>query len=160
MAGGGILFEVGVHGLDAALHACGATSTERVRVRMVRSHGFDIHTDAHLRVRRGAENDVDLDLVVSSLEYTSNNLVFSFENATLAVSIFGNTDLRVTTTTGNTSFILQGDSAELPKTAHQVFHEHWRRFFTALRTGIPNEACAVDSRVTSQAIEQLYDADG
>ena len=160
MAGGGILFEAGVHALDAALHACGATATERVSVHMIRSHGFDVHTDAHLRVQRGEESDVDLDLLVSSLEYTTNDLVFSFENASVTVSIFGNTDIRVTATKGNASFIVRGGSTYFPNTAHQVFHEHWSRFFTALRTGLPNDACAVSSRVTSQAIEQLYDTQG
>ena len=160
MAGGGILMEVGVHPLDAALHVCDAISTDRIESRMERRHGFDIHTEARMRVRTRDNGEVGLDMLATSLEYSTNDIVFSFENATLTVAIFGDNALRVTPAAGGATFLLHGGPADLPRTSHQVFHEHWHDFFAALTTGLPNATSAVNSRITTQVVEQLYDSDG
>jgi hypothetical protein len=37
-----------------------------------------------------------------------------------------------------------------------MFHAHWSRFLDGVRTGTVNPTCAVDSRVTTSVIDQLY----
>jgi hypothetical protein len=47
----------------------------------------------------------------------------------------------------------------LPATSAQVFHAHWMRFLQGCKTRSINPACAVETRVTTELIQQLYAGD-
>jgi predicted dehydrogenase len=159
MAGGGVLFEVGVHGLDFVLHVCDASATRPVAVDMIKREGFDLHTKATLDVERTGGPTVRFDLVVTNLERSSNVHVFTFENASITFALFGDNVIRVRPRNGSPAFVLAGELTDYPRASDQIFHEHWRCFFEAIRTGHPNATSAIDSRVTTQAVEQLYAAE-
>lgn len=156
MAGGGILFEVGVHYLDIALHVADAVAVGASKVRMVKHDGFDVETEATMSLKTGAGDEIALELLVSSLRYTSMNHMFLFEHAKLAFASVGGGEMTVSPVGGGQAFTLDGPLAQHPRTSNQIFHAHWSRFVEGIGSGQANATSALDSRVTTQAVEQLY----
>jgi predicted dehydrogenase len=156
LAGGGILVETGVHPLDLVLHASGATGAEVVRAKMIRHRGFDIHTEATVRTHGADGFETEIDLLVTQLRYTGMRNVFLFENAEVTCDSFGEKMARLKPRGGASSWLLGGPGAEYPLTPAQMCHAHWSQFLDGVRTGIVNPTCAVESRATTDVIEQLY----
>ncbi|MDB4987512.1 MAG: dehydrogenase [Myxococcaceae bacterium] len=156
MAGGGILFEVGVHGLDMVLHVTDAVSSAPLSVKMIKTEGIDIHTSATLDVKTADGQSFPFDLVVTGLEYTSNTHEFVFEHASITFGLFGEQAIVVQPRDGSKPFKMHSELMDYPRTSSQLFHEHWRCFFDAMRSGAANVTSASSSRVTTGAIEQLY----
>ncbi len=155
MAGGGFLFEVGVHAIDLALHIAGVTSVELRRVNMIKNAGFDVHTDATLTAHRTNGEVVPLDVIVTNLRFTRMTNTFVFDNAEVDFAMWSDWTIAVRARSG-ARFVLQHPLADYPATSAQVFHEHWTSFLDGVRTGKVNPACAVESRATTQVVDLLY----
>lgn len=153
LAGGGQLFEVGVHDLDAVLFLTGTTQVAIRRSSMVCDAGLDIHTDATLELST-PNGVVEYQLLVSSLVETSGTIALQFETASLHFSLFSEAPPTVVTTGGRCFSIAAADI--YPKTAYQVFHQHWCAFLAALNEGATNLTSVVNCELTTQAIEGIY----
>jgi predicted dehydrogenase len=155
MAGGGILFEVGVHAVDLALYIAGVTFVELLRVEMVRNADFDIHTDATLRAHREGGEPIQLDVLVTNLRFTRMTNTFVFEKAEVDLAMWSDWTITVRAPSG-AKFTLKHPLAEYPLTSAQIFHEHWSVFLEGIRSGKVNPTCAAESRATTQVIDLLY----
>lgn len=89
LAGGGVLFEMGVHYIDAVLYCTSATDVALESGRMIEDLGFDLHTEARLRLALAGRPDVPLNLTVSVLSDQPEGIEFICERATLLVSLAG-----------------------------------------------------------------------
>ncbi len=156
MAGGGVLFEVGVHPLDFALHAVKATSVSVDRVEMQRHDGFDIHTDAGLTVGMANGATVPFDLVVTNLRFTNMSVVFTFSSGQASVEIFGDNVVKVGKREGSHAFALSALHSNNAMTSAQFFAKFWRSFLAGIADCSPNSTSAANSRLTTSAVEQLY----
>jgi predicted dehydrogenase len=158
LAGGGILFEVGVHALDAVLFPTCANDTRPKSIRMVREQGFDVHTEATIEVDTEAGATFDLEVLMSSLVFTAMTNVYRFEHATLRHAVVEEGDpLWVSPTDGGERrYRLDGEFADYPRTNAQQLHEHWSLFLDAVRSGQPNYTNASATALTSSLIGQLY----
>jgi predicted dehydrogenase len=161
LAGGGILFEVGVHSLDAALFVMDAADVSVANVRMLMEAGFDIHTEATVDVKTATGSAVNLDLLVSALQFTTMTTVYRFEHAIVSHSLLDADVLSVAPARGGGGgYVLRGRLPDYPRTSStaQVLNEHWSAFLHGVRTGKPNHSSASATAVTSSLIGQLYDA--
>lgn len=158
LAGGGTLFQVGVHALDAVLFVSRATDARVMSVRMVRDHGFDVHTEASVEVDGGCGETFNLEVLVSSLQFTAMTNVYRFEHATLTHAVVEQGDaLWVRPARGNGQrYRLEGDLPEYPRTNAQQLNEHWSYFLEAVRSGRANYTNASATALTSSLIGQLY----
>jgi predicted dehydrogenase len=157
LAGGGMLLDVAVHGLDAALFASGATDVSVMCVRMLREQGFDVHTEATVEVSAGGGGRFNLEVLVSALQFTAMMTVYRFEHATVTDAIQEEGILWVTPAQAKEPrYRLEDRLPAYPRTAAQLLNEHWSRFLEAVRTGRPNYTCASTTAVTSSLIDQLY----
>jgi predicted dehydrogenase len=157
LAGGGMLFDVAVHALDAVLFASGATDVRVTSVRMVRERGFDLHTEATAEVNAGGAEPFNLELLVSALQFTAMATVYRFQHATLTDARQGEGALWVTPARGvGPQYRLEERLPDYPRTPFQLLNEHWSRFLDAVRSGRPNYTCASTTAVTSSLIDQLY----
>jgi predicted dehydrogenase len=156
LAGGGILFEVGVHFLDLLLFVSGAVRTEPKAIRMERHRGFDVETSAVLETIDRSGNAVDLSLLCTNLRSASMELELEFETATARVSVFGHGGVEVRSQRSRSRFRIGPTEGTYPETAAQMAFAHWTAFFNGLETRTPNLSSARGTRVTTVALEQLY----
>jgi predicted dehydrogenase len=156
LAGGGMLLDVGSHALDLTLFVADAVRAEVASVDMIREEGFDIHTDARIAATRPNGDAFQIELICSSLRFTRSSNVFSFEHAEVTHELWRDGALIVRPRDSTLSFRMSGDSIEIPQTPNQVFHRHWTAFFEAIRAGVSNYTCAVDTQLTTAVLEKLY----
>jgi predicted dehydrogenase len=156
LAGGGILFEVGVHVLDLALFVADAASVEGTTGRMERELGFDVHTEATTTVRTNRGGSVHLEVLVTNLWHTTGELLLRFERAEVRVDPFGEGIVHVRPRGSSIALTLGGEAAVFPNTSGQMVWAHWGAFLRGIREGKPNATNASATRVTTALVEGLY----
>jgi predicted dehydrogenase len=157
LAGGGMLFESAIHGVDAILFLAGAVSVRVPEAAMILEEGFDLHTTARLAIRDAQGNSVEGELTISCLEDTTQRLDCVFDNATVCYSLFSEGAVEVKPVSGKSRYLLTG-AAPYPLTSYETTHRHWRLFLEGIEAGVPNWTSASQSILTTEVIEQLYRA--
>lgn len=155
LAGGGLLFEMGVHGIDAIVFATGASDAQVLDARMITDGGFDLDTTATLRLTRLGGGHVMCDLKVSCLQETRERLEFGFEHGTASCS-FADEAVTIETSDKAERFTLTGDPSTYATTGYQTFHRHWHTFLSGVRTRTRNATSATESLLTTAIVEKLY----
>jgi predicted dehydrogenase len=155
LGGGGILMEVGCHGIDLALFVLNAEGLSLLEGAMITEDGLDLHTRGLFEVNCAELGPILLQIVASSLKFTANSFILEFENASVAFSIFAWEGFAVTSSNG-ARFTLHTTREPLPLTGLQTFHSHWSHFIRAVKTGEQNHSNAGRSRLTAKALQQLY----
>jgi len=159
LAGGGILFESGVHGIDTVLFCTNTLSVELKSAFMIMDGGLDVHTDAELILSTKKGERVDCQLTVSCLRPTINRLEFVFDHVVLSYSLFSEEQIVLRSLDGGTRYVLtQKDGQRYPLTVLQTLHEHWCLFFDGIDKQDANWTAASQSLLTTELIEKLYAA--
>jgi predicted dehydrogenase len=160
LAGGGILAEHGVHGLDTVLFVTRARDARVERCAIVREAGLDLHTEARIRLVTGSGDAIDFHLMLSWLRETRPGLTLRFEHAEISYSIYDATgSISVRGARGGGTYRLGPDPIDpFPLSANQTLHEHWRRVLEALRDECANETSLARSLLTTQVVEACYSA--
>ena len=158
LAGGGLLFEVGVHGVDACLFIAGARAIEVHSANMVVEQGFDIHTDCLLTIERRNGDRVEAQFKVTCLEDTSERVHCTFEHATVSFSLFSGGDIQVRPPGGGEPMQLSDPLLGVrPQTGFEKAAHHWLGFARGLDEKQPNWTSAMDSVLTTEALERIYE---
>jgi predicted dehydrogenase len=162
LSGGGVLFETGVHGIDALLYLARASGAQVKRGHMVAEAGMDLHTDAELEIRTQSGATVEGTLQISCLRDTSNQIELVFDRARLHFSLFdGSGRLWLASGGGERDLELSPAKARgYPRTAPQTLYAHWSAFLRGLREGRPNHTAVRDAMLTTAIVEQCYAAAG
>ena len=154
LAGGGVLFERGIHGLDLALFISGANSAKSYRVNTILEKGFDVHAEGRVTLRN-ASSEFDLDLKVSWLTEAGEGLTFFFDNAIVYMSI-GNPEILLKSREGKTLLSLTDAITLHPTTGFQSHGEFWRSFITSIQNETENYTSMSSYLLTTEVIEQIY----
>jgi predicted dehydrogenase len=154
LAGGGILFETAVHGIDALLFCSSGSEVSFDRVSMISDDGFDLHTNAEFIIRTRRGQRIDCQMTVSCLEETSQQLEFFFDRAVVSYSLFGEGTISIRPVNGRGYFTMFGGS---PLTTYQTVYNHWNRFLDDMRAGKAGWTSASQSLLTTAVLERLYD---
>ena len=153
LAGGGLLMEMGVHGLDTVLFVTDATAIEVRSKTMIMDHGIDVHTAAELVVTIPGNERVDCRIVVSCLEDTIDSIRFVFEHC---VAVLGNAGLTIEGLRSRCPYLITAQPQVYPLTPFETVGEHWSKFISGIRSGSPNWTSASTALLTTEVIEQLY----
>ncbi|MEK6405920.1 MAG: Gfo/Idh/MocA family oxidoreductase [Acidobacteriota bacterium] len=158
LAGGGALYQMGVHFLDAVLFASRAEDVELRTGRMITAHGMDIHVEGHLDLILGAVGKVPLSILITQLEVTNNRTEIEFEGATVSFSImYGERWLQVFPRhPGSPKWKLVPEVTTGPLELFASFGLHWTNVIEAFRTRTENYTSASQALLTSKAMELLY----
>lgn len=158
LAGGGILFEMGVHGIDTLLFCTNATAAQINSVAMVLDSEFDVHTNADLLLTTERDERIGCQVTFSFLQDTINGWEFVFDHAVLSLLFSGESvDVKATNDSG-TWALLPAQGRLYPLTAYETFYEHWSRFLIGIHARQANWTSASRSILTTEVIERFYDA--
>ncbi len=156
IAGGGVLAEVGVHALDAALYASCATEVVFERVRMELEDGLDVHTDAAGRLTTAAGDTVPIELIVTQLGHTTMTITFEFRHAWAVFDLFAATPPRILLGSREVPAVDLVVPEARVETSSQMLARHYDAFRRAVASGEPGIASAESTRLTTRAMELLY----
>lgn len=162
LAGGGILFDVGVHGIDLMFFCSFAKSFKLNNAKMLLNDDYDIHTNAEFLIKTDLGHSITSEIEVSSIKETTNQLEFKFKDTTIIYSPFdAYGTLKLSSDTKdhqNMVFAKLITSKEMyPLTAFQTFYRHWALFIDGLKNKQTNWTSATDSFLTTELIQQLYE---
>jgi predicted dehydrogenase len=156
LAGGGVLFEAGVHGIDSLLFITKAIAVEINEANMQMEGGLDLHTDAEITVTTERGEAIDCHLTVTCLQETTGQLEFMFDSARVIYSYPNG--LTVKSLQGKGGYEISTTKPLLPLTSFQTFHEHWSVFLSGIREARANRTSASQTILTTEVIEKLYQA--
>lgn len=156
MAGGGMLIETGVHGIDTVLYCLDAQAAELMGGTMIAENGHDIHCEGEFNLTTSKGDSVPFEIEVSRIKNTINRLEFQFDNCNVSFVIFGEPHLWVESKDGKLRSLLSDRKKCYPFTWHQVSLEFWQAFMNGIERGETNYTSAIGSVLTTQVIEQLY----
>jgi predicted dehydrogenase len=156
-AGGGMLFEVGIHGVDSALFVSGAASVKVTKCEIVCDAGLDIHTNALAIITLPDRSEVPFRFKASYLTETTNRIEFFFDHAVVHYSIFAH-DAVLEARSTNTGDRIRLDliGATYPTTKYTTFHSHWSNFLSGVRSANRNYTSAAECVPTTSFVEQVY----
>jgi predicted dehydrogenase len=153
-AGGGITKNLACHGIDVALHTAGATEITLNEA----SLELDQDTDRRVRARiglSGASGDVELDLLVSHLDQTSNDVRFDFDTCTITCPVQPSRTLRIGSGADGTGTVVGLDRSDYAFTSSQAFYLEWQDFLSGVRDGRPSTIAAGTALLTMKAIDAI-----
>jgi len=157
LAGGGMLMEMGVHYIDAALYSSGALDVQFASGRTVYHDGFDVHTDAELSVNGKDGISFPLKLKVTAFESVASGIRLGFESAVVQFDIGGSSRITVKGHVAPTNeFDMSGFETFGPADPHAITAVHWTTFLAARAAKEANYTCAVNAALTTKVIEQIY----
>ena len=158
LAGGGALYQMGVHFLDAVLFASCAEDVVLRGGRMIAYDGMDVHVEGHLNLMLSPVERLPLAILVTQLQIANNRTEIAFEGATVSFSVmYGERWLQVTPRhPGSTSWKLVPEVSTGPLDMFAAFGLHWTNVIEAYRTRTENYTSASQALLTSKAMELLY----
>lgn len=157
IAGGGMLFETGVHGIDTLLYCLNAQAAKVTSGKLVMDEGHDIHCEAILSLEDGDGDTIPFEIEVSRLKNTIERVELHFDNCMATFGLFGLApELRVQSTRGKLQTILTDRNNLYPFTWNQTLGEFWKAFLTGLESRQANYTAANRSVLTTDVVEQLY----
>jgi predicted dehydrogenase len=158
LAGGGTLYQMGVHLLDAALFASGATNVSSRSGRLVMAQGLDVHVEAELLTTLSNGDVLPMHVRVTQLGEVDNLVTFEFERATVQMSIlYGAKSLGILPRGSREGWVMAPvPGYDFSLNVHATFAMHWLTAIRALTEKTPNYSSACQVTVTTQALEVLY----
>ena len=159
LAGGGPLFDTGVHGIDSILFTLGARDAHVQDVFMKMDAGFDVHTSAQLAIETDG-GTVPCRIKVTLLANTTNSIRLDFERCRLEFSLFRE-GVYLTPNTGAPEVkVAISNSGNVPIGSHVKECIFWTDFLDAVRSGTCNYTNLVNSRLTTSVVEAIYSQGG
>lgn len=156
LAGGGMFFETGVHGLDALLFVAGAQRAELISGSVTMLQDFEVHVDTALRVTTVHGIDIPAQITVSALVDTIECIRITFEHAQLIFSIYNDEPIRIRSLSGERMLAARPDQQERVATLYQTAFVFWRTFIDGLDSESANLTSASDSLLTTKIVEQTF----
>jgi len=159
LAGGGALFQMGVHFIDAVLFASNARDVQLQKGRLIMARGLDVHVEAQLGISLASEKVVPLTITITQLQAVTNSITIAFERAEVSFDIMygGNHWLTVTPRSSQEHrWRLAPEPRTGPLDLFSSFGMHWQSAIHAFRSHTENYTSASQAVITSKTLELLY----
>ena len=160
--GGGVLRDVGCHGIDALLHITGAGGFHVSEATIA----WDGETDRKVRSRfelqlpaQTRHGTCSVEFVVSWISDEGNELVLDFETASVSCGPGPASGLSVRLS-GNPEDIALSLGVRGARTSYQAFYLEWEDFLAATQEWRPGQFAAASSLLTTRLVDAIYRAGG
>jgi predicted dehydrogenase len=157
LSGGGILFDVAIHGIDCIMFFTQAEKLVLKSKKIINDEdlNIDIHSEIEFELYDPLGSSIQCNSLISQLTNTSNNIKLKFENAELVFSLFDEEPIKILKNdlSINLTDALYGNT---PSSSHQIFYSFWRSFIEGIVSEKTNLTSAINSVMTTRFIEQAY----
>lgn len=159
LKGGGVLRDLGCHGLDAIFFITGSTQYRIDSCVIEWDELTDRHVEANLCISQEASvsaREITVNFAVSWLKNQSNHFVLEFENAYLRSGIKPDSEIQVASSSSfHDAMTLTSDMVGA-RTPLQAYYLEWEAVLSALRTEGDSGFSASEAICTTRLVEDLY----
>lgn len=153
--GGGVLRDLGCHGIDIILYLTGSDHFDLQQSAIA----WDCETDRQVRARfslyTGDNHSIQIEYSLSWLNPVSNNVIFYFENATLRCGIGPESAVEIQD--GKGDWLAIEPQKQWATTFYQAFYLEWRDVLDDVMGNGKSIMRAKDGLMTTKLIDAIYE---
>jgi len=156
--GGGVLWAIGCHLLDLAVHLTGASHFEVLESDVVFDGDTDREASAEISLSGGRDDgawSVPVRFCASWLGPQSNRVEVEFERAILAADLGPDSPVSADLRAGARLALALEGGPPAARTSYQAFHLEWRDFLDGLERERPSRIAASTSLLTTRLVDAL-----
>ncbi|MED5578493.1 MAG: Gfo/Idh/MocA family oxidoreductase [Nitrospinota bacterium] len=154
---GGVLWDLGIHGLDMIFNVTKARSIEILKSDIFEDNSFALDVSASLNLHLVNEKTVTCKCHVSWIKETIEGCKFNFENAEFRLPFDIQSPVEILSKNKNKVLNISEESQEYPLTPLQTFSSHWDHFLDGISNQSSNRTSAENSLLTTQTIEKILE---
>ena len=154
---GGVLWDLGIHGLDMIFNVTKAHSIEILKSNIFEDNGFALDVYSSMNLNLENKKIVSFDCHVSWVKETLEGCIFNFENADLILPFDLLSPVEILSKNKNKVISLSEETQQYPLTPLQTFSSHWDHFLEGISNQISNRTSAENSLLTTKTIEEILE---
>jgi predicted dehydrogenase len=157
LAGGGQLMESAIHNVDAICYMAGISQAAVKQCKMIHENGFDLHTEASLKLVDEQGREIEMELLVTCFRSTQYEIEMEFDSAKLTFSLFKPMLPEIRNTRSQRVYkVVDQQIQDYPRQVYDVLHVFWTDFLNGWKAQELNYTNACSTLATTSIIEQLY----
>lgn len=157
--GGGVLRDLGCHGIDLMLYVTGASrfSVQGSKIEWDQETDRQIVSDFTLSgMDYIKKNECQVEFSVSWLSEQSNQMIFEFDHASLRAGIRPEAELEIASPLHKDIWTRLSLDIIGARSSYQAFFLEWQDIVCALRNGPTGELSAASSLLTTRIVDDMY----
>ena len=161
LAGGGLLFEAGVHWIDTVLYTVNASGVCKITSNTEYQGGLDIHVEAEFKIALPDGKLIDFCFVVTRLKEVRNKIVYVFKNVSVELELFDDAAKLVICSHLNPlkKFCITSHIKELvPNSSLGQAIAYWDDYLDGFTNKRHSYVSANESLLTTMVIESIYES--
>jgi len=160
LSGGGILFESGVHWIDAMLFSIQPNDVEIINAMVEYNAGLDIHNDAEFLLKMDNQEDIDCKILITHLQKTEDKISYVFEHVTVELYLYDESQPPLViphNASKNKTFEINNFLVGIgPSTAVGQGAKYWEDYISSFVNKKISYTNASECLMTTKVIEQIY----
>jgi len=160
LSGGGILFESGVHWIDAMLFSIQPNDVEIINAMVEYNAGLDIHNDAEFLLKMDNQEDIDCKILITHLQKTEDKISYVFEHVTVELYLYDESQPPLViphNASNNKTYEINNFLVGIgPSTAVGQGAKYWEDYISSFVNKKASYTNASECLMTTKVIEQIY----
>ena len=157
--GGGVLRDLGCHGIDVMLFITGASRFSVQGSKIEWDHETDRQVVSEFALSGMdyiKKNECLVEFSVSWLSDQSNHMIFEFDHATLRAGVRPEAELEIASPLHKDIWTRLSLDIIGARSSYQAFFLEWQDIVCALRNGQTGELSAASSLLTTRIVDDMY----
>ena len=160
LSGGGILFESGVHWIDAMLFSIQPNDVEIINAMVEYNAGLDIHNDAEFLLKMDNQEDIDCKILITHLQKTEDKISYVFEHVTVELYLYDESQPPLVlphNASNNKTYEINNFLIGIgPSTPIGQGAKYWEDYISSFVNKKVSYTNASECLMTTKVIEQIY----
>lgn len=156
--GGGVLRDLGCHGIDVLVYITGASRfrVQRSKIEWDNETDRQVASEFTLSDSDHPENECPVEFLVSWLSEQRNRIILEFDHVSLRTGIRPEAELEIASRWDRDLWTRLSLDMSGARSSYQAFFLEWQDVVCALRNGQPGELSAASSVLTTRIVDDMY----
>ena len=159
LAGGGILFESGVHWIDTMLFTINPLDLKIINANVEYNGKLDIHTEADFLIKLNDNRDIECNITITHLKETADKICYIFKDVTIELYLYDEEQPPVVKAhkNGQKKYEISNFLKRVtPSSALGQGVKYWDDYLSSFVNKQISYTNANQSLLTTKAVEQIY----
>ena len=158
-SGGGVLRDLGCHGIDLLLYLTGATDFAVEKKSIEWDDETDREVSADLILKNPYDGrEIETSFLVSWLNSTPNEIIFEFDTTDIKIGIKPDSEMLLRDRKHEGDWYSLNIDINGAVSPYQAFYLEWLNVFRNITTDAPSEFLATKCRSTTELVDLIYSA--